>query len=213
MTEPHYHNKEMYLAAHRRKLGSPVGVAPDGYSQTPSDTGQDALDTFWVYVTNRILQLNSQAVIGSMVDATNWPLQKPTDQAIYLITGDSKPSKAVNSRQAALMTYNARWCFLTLGSDLTQNEVAASRGDRGRIASSWRSTMEFGLFPGFTQKQQYSITDNGSGQPQLNIITPYAYESIWWSKPSFVSRTDLQTGTLFQYAAVALSTFDPEINY
>lgn len=198
---------------HKRSLGSGGPIAADGYSQTPSCTSVDALDTHWVYVTTRILQLNPGAVIGSIVSATNWPLQKPTDQAIYLITGNAKPSKSVNSRQSALMTYDARWCWFSIGTDLTQGEQAASRGDRYRLAAAWRSTMEFGLFPGFTQKQQYAIQDNGSGQPILVITTPYIHEDVWWSKPSFAEKTDQQTGMTFSYAAVAISAFDPEINY
>lgn len=187
-------------------------IAVDGYSQTPSCTAVDAIDSHWVYVTNRIVAQWPTQPIGSIQEATNWPLQKPTDQAIYLITGPSKPSRNVNSRQSALMTYSARWAWVALGTDLVQGVQQSSRGDRYRLAANWRSVMEYGLFAGFCQKQQYTVQDNGAGIPILAITTPYAYESVWWSKPTFAETVDRETGIIYGYASVAISTFDPEIN-
>jgi hypothetical protein len=190
----------------------PVQIAPDGYSQTPSQTGIDALDSHWVYVTQRIIAQWPSTVIGGIVEATEWPLEKPVDNGIYLICGNSRYSRNMPSRQSSLMTYQARWAWFAIGSDLTQSEYAANRGDRYRLAAAWRSMMAYGLFPGFCQKQQYALQDNGSGQPQLITTTPYAYENVWWGRPDFAMRTDQQTGITFGYAAVPISAFDPEIN-
>jgi hypothetical protein len=187
-------------------------IAPDGYSQNPPQTGIDALDSHWVYVTGRIATQFPTQPIGGIVEARDWPFTAAADQALYLVTGNARNSRNVNSQQGQLLTYSARWSWQIIGSNLTPTEQATNRGDRYRINATMRSILEYGLYPGYTQKQQYSVVDNGLGVPVLAITTPYAYENVWWSKADFATKIDQQTGISFGFAAVAISAFEPEIN-
>lgn len=190
----------------------PVQVAPDGYSQSPPQTGVDALDSHFLYVQGRLQQSFPQFPAIGVVDARDWPFQQAAEQSLYLVTGDVRNSRQVNSWQSSLATYKARWCWIVIGTDLTQGVQVANRGDKYRIAAAMRTALLTALYPGFCQKQQYAVVDNGLGQPIYAITTPYAFENVWWSKPDFASRQDLKTGIIFGYAAVAISAFEPEIN-
>lgn len=188
-------------------------IAPDGYSQNPPQTGVDALDTFWYYVTQRIISQFPTQPIGNIVDASDWPFLQAVDQALYLVTGNMRNGKNVNSRQSQLGTYSARWSWPIIGTNLAQGVQAANRGDRYRTMATIKAALEFGLYPGYTQKQQYAVVDDGTGNPILQVVTPYAYESVWWSKADFIDKEDAKTGIIYGYAAVAVSTFEPEINF
>lgn len=190
----------------------PVQIAPDGYSQNPPQTGVDAIDSHFLYVAGRINNQFPQFPVVGVVEASDWPLVKAVNQGLYMIAGNSRNSRNVSSQQNSLQTYAARWVWQVIGTDLTQGVQAASRGDRYRITAMIRSAILYGLYPGFAQKQQYNVVDNGSGQPAYAITTPYAYENVWWSKPDFAGKRDIQSGIFFGYAAVAISAFEPEIN-
>jgi hypothetical protein len=187
-------------------------IAPDGYSQNPPQTGVDIIDSHWVYVTQRIVAQFPTQLIGGIVEARDWPFTQAIDQALYLVTGNVRNARNVNSQQSQLSTYAARWSWPVIGTNLQQGNQAANRGDRYRTAETIKSIMAYGLYPGYTQKQQYSVQDDGTGNPILVTTTPYAYESVWWSKADFAEKIDTTTGILYGYAAVAISSFEPEIN-
>lgn len=187
-------------------------IAPDGYSQNPPQTSVDTLDTHWLYVSQRIQAQFPTIQFGGIVEARDWPFQQAIDQALYLVTGDARTGKNVNSWQGSLLTYSARWSWPILGTNLPQGVQAANRGDRYRIAAMFRSAIQYGLYPGFTQKQQYGVVDNGAGVPVIAVTTPYAYENVWWSKADFAEKIDTTTGIIYGVAAVAISAFEPEIN-
>lgn len=189
-------------------------IAPDGYSQNPTQTSVDALDSHYVYVMQRILAQFPAQPIGGIVEARDWPFQEAVDQALYFLTGvPEKTSRAVNSRQSAMVTYSARWVWMDIGSNLQQGQQASNRGDKYRTTATVRSVISYGLYPGFCTKNQYNIQDNGSGVAQLVTTTPWTgIENVWWSKPDFATRQDQVTGIIFGYAAVAVSAFEPEIN-
>jgi len=192
-------------------------VAPDGYSQSPGCTGIDALDSHWFYCSARALQFQQQlptypVKLGGIIEARDWPFQEALENGLYLVTGSSKSSKSVNSQQSALATYAARWCWLVLGTDLISTVQGSSRGDKSRQTAYMRSLMRYALYPGFTQKQQYAVVDDGTGNPLLTATPFPAQENVWWSKPDFAERADQTTGVLFTYASVSISAFEPEIN-
>lgn len=184
----------------------------DGFSTSPPHTLIDELNSHWAYVMGRVGIINPSRQFGGICQARDWPMQKAQDQTFYMSVGDGKPSRSVNSWQGPLYTYAVRWCWIVIGTDLSQTTDAASRGDRYVINMTMQSELLNGLWPGFCQKQQYSIQDNGAGVAVL-VATPFPmYETVWWSKPDWQQRQDTQTGITFGYGAVAVSGFSPEIN-
>lgn len=183
------------------------------YSTSPPNLLTDVLDTHWNYVTQRILTLNPQRPLGGIVAARAWPFQQAIDQAIYMAWSQGKPSKNVNSQQSPLYTYSVRWCWIAIGDDLTQTEEGLNRGDRYRIDFQIQTELRYGLYPGFTPKLTFSVADNGHGQAVVTG-TPFQTpgDNVWWSKATFLDREDTETGILFGYGAVNVSSFAPEIN-
>ena len=187
-------------------------MSAPSYSTSPPNTNIDALDSHWAYVTARIAVLNPARLFGQVVEAANWPFHQAVDSAFYMSIGNrGKPSATVNSWQGPLYTYSVRWCWQIQGANLTQAEQAANRGSRYRVDLPMQTELLNGLFPGFCQKQMYSVAQGPSGSQF--VATPYGiYESVWWSKPDFGQKVDANTGILFGFAAVAVSSFAPEIN-
>jgi hypothetical protein len=187
-------------------------MATDGYSNSPPNTLVDFANTHYEYVKKRIQAINSSRVFEGIVQASGWPQQKATDSALYMSVGNARFSRQVASWQGPCLTYPVRWMWMIIGTDLTQGVQASNRGNQFGINMQMETELLNGLFPGFCTKQQYSIADDGTGNAVL-VTTPFSLsEQVWWSKPDFNVRTDIQSGTLFGYASVSVSSFAPEIN-
>lgn len=180
----------------------------------PVDTQTDTLDSFYQYVKQRIESFNVNRQFGGIVSARDWPFKTATPEAFYLMIDKSSPSKNVKSWQSPLYTFSLQWTWLIIGTDVAPTVLAANRGDKYRTNGIMQEEMLNGLYPGFCEKQQYKIQPNPiNNQPQVVAVGPYVpSEKLWWDKPNFSEKIDRNTGILFSYGSVRVSSFAPAIN-
>lgn len=185
-------------------MGSPA-ISPDC-------TMVDWTDSFYNYVKNRILAKNPDRVFGGIAQASDWPSAEITFDALYLVIGLGDPIRpeapGSNSWSDPLYGHVVQWSWPILGDDIKSDNISASRSSRYRKNFQIMQEVLHGMFPGFCEKLQYGIDDDG----QLISVSYEPKEFIWFNKPRLSTKIDRSTGTLFGSASATISGFAPTIN-
>lgn len=183
-------------------------------SVSPTSTMADWSDSHYAYVKARILAINPTRVFSGIVHASDWPSVQAIPESFYLVTNTLDPFRSegpgTGSVSASSLLYGetVSWVWAILGTDIQAGTVAANRGDRYRTNLQMVQEIIQGWFPGFCQKQQFSINQaNGA-----LIATPYVpAEQVWFSPPKFSTRIERSTGIMFGSAATIITGFAPTI--
>jgi hypothetical protein len=173
----------------------------------------DTLDSYYQYVKNRVLQVNPDRVFGGIAQARDWPMKEALLDTPYLLdlSDTAVPfGKSVSNYQPSIL-YRVQWAWLVQGDNIQQNTQAANRGDKYRINMKMKQEIITGHYPGFCEKMQYFVTDDGSGNPVLSFMEYNPPEFIRFSQPRFSDKQDQNSGILFCSGAVSVSAFAPAI--
>lgn len=173
----------------------------------------DTLDSYYYYVKNRVLQVNPSRNFGGIVQARDWPMKEAKLDTPYLL--DSMDSlvpfgKSVSQYQPNV-NYRVQWVWMIQGDNIPQNAQAANRGNKYRVNMQMKQEVIVGCFPGFCEKLQYSVQDDGTGQAEQAFMEYNPPEFIRFSQPRFVDKIDRTSGILFCSGAVGVSAFAPAI--
>lgn len=180
---------------------------------SPPNCQIDVVDSYYQWVKGRVKILNSQRVFGGIVQARDWPFKEASTGQYYLLIEKDAPSPRIASWHSPVYTFSVRWAWLVMGTDLAPTDEAANRGDKYRINVPMQQEILNGCWPGFCEKQLWSITpDPNTNLPVLNSQSYVPSEKLWWTKPVFSEKVDANTGILFSYAQVNISAFAPAID-
>lgn len=179
-------------------------------SMSPTSSMVDWSDSLYQYVRARILKVNPQRKFGGIVEARDWPLKEPKQDAFYLLTTTLSPNRGQgpgsNSWTAPLYGEQIQWAWCVIGNDIAPDALASNRGDRYRKNFSMIQELLQGHFPGFCEKLQYSMDGT------TLVATSYApKEFIWFTKPAFSDRIERSSGILFGSASSVITGFSPTI--
>lgn len=171
----------------------------------------DFTDSHYNYVRTRILAVNKERKFGGIVEARDWPLKETIPGAYYFLINSAPPNKGqgpgTNSWSSPLYGIQVQWAWTIIGTDIPQNSLMSNRGDRYRKNFAMIQEILQGFYPGFSEKLQFSM--NGLELVSTSYIPK---EMVWWTKPRFTDRIDLNTGILFGSAIATLTAFSPDIN-
>ncbi len=148
---------------------------------------------------------------SGIVPASDWPSKEIIQEAFYLITSTLDPNRGqgpgTNSWSSPLYGEQIQWAWPIIGDDIAANALAANRGDRYRKHFVMMQELLQGFFPGFCEKQEYSM--NGT----VLVATSYVpKEMVWFSKPRFSERIEKTSGILFGSAVSVITSFAPTIS-
>lgn len=190
---------------------------------------RDAIDSFYKYVLQRaITQMSVIApnvgcsqngdpmpfMCGGICQARDWPLQQVILNAPYLLLQSeiSIPyARTAVSQFSPQMRINATWAWMVQGDNIPANSQSANRGNKYGINIAIMQAMQYAHYPGFTEKLQWGIMDNGSGQPINTSTEYYPPQMVRWTMPRFVDKIDKTSGLLYCSGSVSLISFAPEI--
>lgn len=190
-----------------------MGLSP---STSPTSSLIDFVDSHYNYVATRMAQINPSRQFGPMVKAADWPTSEAQENTFYLITGPLEPVNSgrgpgSNSWFSPLYSEIFQWGWIVVGTDIAPSSQSGNRADRYRTHYQMMQEMLQAMYPGFCEKQQFSL--QGTTTPQLVATSYIPAEYIWWKKPRFTDSQDRSTGIIFGYAVSSFSGFAPEINY
>jgi hypothetical protein len=180
----------------------------------------ETLDTFVQFVKGQLVAANAQVTIDGVtgpqrvarvVQAADWPLTPPIPGALYLLVlGVNQLPQGTQSQN--LFEYICQWTWLLIGQDIQAAQQAANRGDRYRMNLQIMANLRQAHFPGYCQKYSYAA-DQQTGAltaTPVQSVSPYSnVESIWWTKPRFMPKSDNdKTGMLYGAASVSIVSFE-----
>ena len=173
----------------------------------------DTIESFYYWVRSRVLTINSARVFGGIVQARDWPLKVATLEAPYLLiqSDTSVPFAKSVSQQQSNSLLRVQWAWMIQGDNIQANAQSTNRGNKYRINMQMIDEMRNGHFPGQCEKLQYTLTDDGTGNP-LQVVTEYnPPEYVRWTQPRFSDKIDRTSGILFCSGAVSVVAFAPAI--
>jgi hypothetical protein len=190
---------------------------------------RDAIDTFYKYVLQRaIAKMNILAPniscsqngdtipfqFGGICQARDWPMQQAILNAPYLLLQTESPipyGRTAVSQYRPQMRMGVMWAWMVQGDNVAANSQSANRGNKYGINIAIMQAMQHSHYPGFTEKLQWGIVDNGSGQPINTSVHYNPPDMVRWSMPRFVDKIDRTSGLLYCSGSVSLISFAPEI--
>lgn len=177
----------------------------------PQSSGMIAApDSYYSYVKARIQAVNSARLFGGISQANDWPPNKATTDALYLLLLNTQPIAGIHNFSGPFYMYSAQWIWLTIGTDIQPGTVGNNRGDRYRIEQEIMQELIYGSFPGFAEKLSYTLANVG-GNPVLTGTSFSPQENIWWGLPKFAPKPDKRSGVLYSAASVDIYTITPAI--
>lgn len=173
------------------------------------------LDSYYAYVTKRLVTLQAQVSIngsvaaqpmGGLVAAQDWPQTPVTEGAIYLVLQRMMPrGKSKTQRQYLFM---CQWTWLLIGTDIPEYSQAENRADRWRSNLQIAQNLKEANYPGFCQKMDYMLLApdawKGTATPAQSTFPVSATERIRWDDLEFMPRPDNSSGVLYYAAGVTV---------
>jgi hypothetical protein len=170
----------------------------------------EAIDTHYVAVKKRILQLNPDRQILGVMDAQDWPEQKVVNEALYLVTlGESPLGKSADSAAIPVVVHTVQWTWMIFGTDVQAGINLRSRGDKYRKHYQIIKELEYGLFPRYTQKCSVAPNADGTDLVATPLTDPIEY--ILWNSPTITKRIDKPSGLLYGIASVRITNMSDVI--
>ena len=155
----------------------------------------DGIDSYYQYVKGRVNAYTTRTVpdiangvVAGMLSAQDWPSKDVKLDAFYLLDlGEAPIGKQGYSAAVPIKFHQVQWVWVNKGTDLTPGLRQANRGDRYRTMQVMKGELINGHFPGFCEKQTYSLV-NGvwtgtSLVPQEFITWPPIEFHEKWSQP------------------------------
>ena len=181
-------------------------------SISPFSTMVDWSDSHYQYVKKRIKAVNPFRLFGGIVEAQDWPLKEAQIGAFYMLTTTLEPTRpsdgpGSNSWSSSLYGERIQWAWQIIGDDIASNALASNRGNRYRLNGKMIQELLHGHYPGFGEKQQWTMDNTGL----LQATSYVPKEMLWWTKPRFSDRIDKASGILFGSALTIISGFSPSI--
>ncbi|SRR6266566_3508218 len=172
----------------------------------------EAIDSYFEYVTARMLVINSARQMVGISDASDWPPKQVVMEAFYLlVVGERTASSSFWSPAVPVVTDLLQWQWLIAGTDLTKGQVGRSRGDRYRTNTTMRSELRKASWPWWAPKKSWAVIGNTPSGLALQGTAVSPAEQIWFGPLSFTSRVDKVSGSVYGVAAVNLSSMEVPI--
>lgn len=176
-----------------------------------------ALDTYYTFIVRQMSTLGAQVSIngvtmaqpfGGMVNARDWPQTKSIEGALYLLFLNAIPTRGGTSAQREY-EYFLQWVWTIIGSDITPGQQEQNRGNRYRTDLQIMENLNQASYPGFCRKQDFSSDSEGvvTALPSSSVYPVSDWESIRWTDPSFMPKTDQKSGVVFGAAKVEVYAF------
>lgn len=171
----------------------------------------DSIDSYYYYVKGRVLQINSDRTFGGIVQARDWPMKEAQLETPYLLiqADTGKPLGKALSWYRPLVNFQVRWAWMIQGDNIQANAQSTNRGNKYRINMQMIQEIVIASSPGFCQKYQYSVVDDGTGNPEKLSVAYDPTEYVRWSVPRFVDTIDSVSGILSCLGTVGLNDFSP----
>jgi hypothetical protein len=166
----------------------------------------EAVDSFFEYVSSRMATINPKRQVVMVMDASDWPPKNIVMEAFYLLTLDEKPiiGKSFWSATIPVVMHTLQWTWIVQGADLTQGKIGRNRGDRYRTAFTMKGELLKAMYPWFCLKQSWAAVGTTPSGVVLQGTPTNPQESIWWNQPTFLNRTDRESGIVTGTATVQL---------
>lgn len=171
----------------------------------------DACDSYYYYVKGQVQTINPARVFGGIVQARDWPLKEAKLEVPYLLLQKEEPKPFGRSASwfRPLENIAVRWAWMIQGDNIQNNAQSTNRGNKYRINMQMVQEILAGNNPGFCQKYQYSVVDDGTGNAE-KVLTAYVpAEFVRWSIPRFADTVDSVSGILSCTGIVGLHDFAP----
>lgn len=169
---------------------------------------QDAIDTYFEYVSNRMATIvNPSRQMVAIQDAADWPPKNVVLEAFYLLYLGARPitGKSFWSPTITTVVHSVQWTWIIAGSDLTQGKVGRSRGDRYRTNMKMRDELTHATYPWFAQKNTYSVLGSTPTGLALEATPVSPTEDIWWTSLVFLNRVDRESGVVYGAASTQIT--------
>lgn len=166
------------------------------------------IDSFYQAFAGRMATINPSRQLGGVLDAADWPPKTILFDAFYLVAlGEAALGKDTYSWTVPVYVHTVQFQWISSGTDINNynNVIGRSRGDRYRTSTAMKEELLQALYPGFTQKQIFSV--NASQQ----LVAAPQNESILWTRPTFLTRLDKDSGKTYVVATVKITDLTESI--
>ena len=161
----------------------------------------DAVDSFYNAVKTRMATINPNRQVKGLLMARDWPPTNVELEAFYLLTLSDSPIGKQGYSQAAPMKFaHVQWTWVIKGTDLKPGVRQSNRGDRFRTQFDMKDEMTKALYPGFTEKLNFSLDGNGNWVGTSESPVEY----ISWTPVDFVEHSDKASGVIWGAAMVRI---------
>jgi hypothetical protein len=168
----------------------------------------EAIDTHYLAVKARILQLNPARNVVGVMDAMDWPQQTVDFEALYCIAlGEVPIGKQGDSAATPIVIHTIQWTWMILGTNVQSGIQIRSRGDKYRTHYQIVKELEYGIFPRYAQKQ--SVSTDASGNLVVTPVVPTEY--ILWSPLSVAKKLDKASGLIYGIGTVRITNLSDTI--
>lgn len=176
-----------------------------------------ALDSYYISIQNQMAVLGATVTIngsivpqpfGGLVNARDWPQTPPMEGALYLLFINAIPTKGGTAAQREY-EYFLQWVWLIIGSDIVASQQEQSRANRYRTNLQVMENLNQASYPGFARKMDFSADSQGviSSVGSSSDYPKSDWESIRWTDPRFMPKSDNQSGLIYGAAAVELYAY------
>ena len=166
-----------------------------------------AIDSHYLAVKQRVQTLNPARKVLGVMDSEDWPPLEVQMESLYCLDLGFVPiGKQGASATIPIVIHTVQWTWLISGTDIQKGIQIKSRGDRYRINGAIMKELEYGMYPGFTQKM--NVFPDGNGQLVSLPLDPAEY--IMWSPLKFLKKSDKTSGLLYGTASTQITNMtDP----
>jgi hypothetical protein len=169
-----------------------------------------AIDSHYLAVKARIQTMNPNRQVIGVMDAQDWPPQQVTMEAFYcLVLGEVPIGKQGWSATVPIKIHTVQWTWLIAGLDVQKGIQTRSRSSRYRTNYDMEKELEYGMYPGFTQK--LIITQDPNNFSNLLTAPTDPVEYITWTPLSIVKKSDKVSGLLYGTATTKITNMSDTI--
>lgn len=161
----------------------------------------DAIDSHYQAVKARMNGINPSRGVKGLLMARDWPPTAVSLESFYLLTlSDSSIGRQGYSQASPMKIAHVQWVWIIKGTDLQQGVRQSNRGDRFRTAFEMKDELTKALYPGFTEKMNFSLDGDGNwvGTPENPV------EYITWTPVDFVEKSDKDSGVIWGTATIRI---------
>jgi len=168
----------------------------------------DAIDSYFKFMEAGIATANPNRKVIGISDAMDWPPKQIVLEAFYLLVIGERPltGKSFWSSAVPTVVHTLQWTWVIAGTDLTQQKVGRSRGDRYRTNLLMRDELIAATqSQWWTEKKQWSVQGNTPSGLVLSSNSLNPTEQVWFTPLTFLNRQDRESGTVYGAATVQVT--------